>query len=273
MSSFKFKFVIAFLLALCPAQFARSQDQQQQQPSPAPQYVENTGFKNRIFEVKNRDPESILSVIKLLTSGFKGAQVSADRNFKTLTVRDFPENLAAIEEALKRLDTPETPRSDIEMHIHVLIASQGDAAADQYPAELRDVIKQLDATLSYKSYRLIASIVNRVKDGTFGIGGRGIADVEAFARPTAPAAGEISASYSYNIQSVSLVPAPASGATTVQLNTIRFNFRTNAFTPGSMLDTDINTSTTLRDGEKVVVGTTTLKDKGLILVVTAKVIR
>jgi hypothetical protein len=271
MSSFKLKLVTVIALALACAPLAAAQQQQQQQP--APQYVENTGFKNRIFEVKNRDPESVLSVIKLLTSGFKGAQVSADRNFKTLTVRDFPENLAAIEEALKRLDTPETPRSDIEMHIHVLIASQGDGAADQYPAELRDVIKQLDTTLSYKSYRLIASIVDRVKDGTFGIGGRGIADVDVFARPSAPAAGEISASYSYNIQSVSLTPGPASGATTVQLNNIRFNFRTNAFTPGNMLDTDISTSTTLRDGEKVVVGTTTLKDKGLILVVTAKIIK
>ncbi len=269
MFSAKLKFIIAVMLALGCAPFAAAQ----QTTQPAPQYVENTGFKNRIFEIKNRDPESVLSVIKLLTSGFKGAQASADRNFKTITVRDFPENIVAIEEALKRLDTPETPRSDIEMHIHVLIASQGDGAADLYPAELRDVLKQLNTTLSYKSYRLIASIVDRVKDGTLSLNGRGIADVEAFARPSAPAVGEISASYSYSIQNVTLAPAPATGATTVQLNNIHFNFRTNAFTPGNALDTDINTSTTLRDGEKVVVGTTTLKDKGLILVVTARVIK
>jgi hypothetical protein len=206
-----------------------------------------------------------------LTSGFKGAQASADRNFKTITVRDFPENLAAIEEALKRLDTPETPRSDIELHIHVLIASQGDGAADQYPAELRDVIKQLDTTLSYKSYKLIASIVDRVKDGTFGFGGKGIADVEAFARGATTAGSDIYAVYNYSIQTIALAPSPS--ATAVQLNNIRFNFRTNAFTPSSGLETDINTSTTVRDGEKVVVGTTTLKDKGLILVVTARVIK
>ena len=262
-----FKLVLALLLVVCGTPPARAQDGQQ--PQPAPQYVENTGFKNRIFEIKNRDPDSLLSVIRLLTSGFKGAQASADRNFKTITVRDFPENLAAIEEALRRLDTPETPRSDIELHVHVLIASQGDGAAEQYPAELRDVIRQLGATLSYKSYRLIASIVNRVKDGTFNLGGKGIADVESFARP--PAAGDVFAVYNYTIETVTLAPAP--GAATVQLNNVRFNFRTNAFTPSSTLDTDINTSTTVRDGEKVVVGTTTLKDKGLILVVTAKVIK
>src|SRR5919199_751777 len=186
-----FKLVLALLLVVCGTPPARAQDGQQ--PQPAPQYVENTGFKNRIFEIKNRDPNSLLSVIRLLTSGFKGAQASADRNFKTITVRDFPENLAAIEEALRRLDTPETPRSDIELHIHVLIASQTDGAGDQYPAELRDVIKQLDTTLSYKSYKLIASIVDRVKDGTFNMGGKGIADVESFARP--PAAGDIFAVY------------------------------------------------------------------------------
>jgi Bacterial type II/III secretion system short domain len=269
MSSVKLRLIaaLALVLACVPSGAA-----QQQQPQSVPQYVENTGFKNRIFEVKNRDPDELLSVIRLLTSGFKGAQVSSDRNFKTITVRDFPENLASIEDALKRLDTPAAPRLDIELHIHVLIASQGDGAADQYPAELRDVLKQLDTTLSYKSYRLIASIVDRVKDGTTGLNGRGIADVDAFAR-AAPPPVEISASYSYTIGNVTLSPATTTGAATVQLNNVRFNFRTNAFTPSSMMETDISTSTTVRDGEKIVVGTTTLKDKGLILVVTAKIIK
>src|SRR5437764_8770741 len=154
-----FKFVIAIMLAFACAPFVAAQQQQ-----PAPQYVENTGFKNRIFEVKNRDPEDLLSVIKLLTSGFKGAQASADRNFKTITVRDFPENIAAIEDALKRLDTPEAPHPEVELHIHVLIAGNTELGASEVPAELKDVVGQLRSTLNFKNYYLLTSIIQRAKE-------------------------------------------------------------------------------------------------------------
>src|ERR687883_1570727 len=159
MSSFKLRLVAAAALALACAPFGAAQQQQ-----PAPQYVENTGFKNRIFEVKNRDPESLLSVIKLLTSGFKGAQASADRNFKTITVRDFPENIAAIEDALKRLDTPEAAHPEIELHIHVLIAGNTELGASEVPAELKDVVGQLRSTLNFKNYYLLTSIIQRAKE-------------------------------------------------------------------------------------------------------------
>src|SRR5690242_9987259 len=84
---------------------------QAQTPTPAPSdnYVTNSGFKNRVFEVHNRMPEELVPVVRLLTSGFKGAQLSASNEFRTITVRDFPENIAAVEEALKRLDKLEAP--------------------------------------------------------------------------------------------------------------------------------------------------------------------
>src|SRR5437763_16510468 len=160
MPSLKFSLFIVISLALACAPFVAAQ---QQQP-PAPQYVENTGFKNRIFEVKNRDPEDLLQVIRLLTSGFKGAQASADRNFKTITVRDFPENIAAIEDALKRLDTPEAPHPEVELHIHVLIAGNTELGASEVPAEVKAVVGQLRATLNFKNYYLLTSIIQRAKE-------------------------------------------------------------------------------------------------------------
>src|SRR6266480_6333784 len=112
-------------------------------PAPSDNYVTNTGFKNRVFEVQNRTPEDLVPVIRLLTSGFKGAQLSASNEFRTITVRDFPENIAAIDEALKRLDTPEAARPNIELRIHVLLASNKDGVPNQYPADLKDVIAEL----------------------------------------------------------------------------------------------------------------------------------
>jgi hypothetical protein len=243
--------------------------QSQPTPNPADNYVTNTGFKSRVFEVHNRNPDELIPVLKLLTSGFKGAQVSASNEFHTIIVRDFPENIASIEEALKRLDTPEAPRSDVDLRMHVLIASQDASTADQFPPELRDVVRQLQSTLSYKGYRLIATVINRVKDGRR-ISGQGVADVDAFAAKVEGR--EIGAIYNYNVGPVTIT-AGAGGTSSIQLDDLRFNLKTNAFTPSSYLDTNVSTSATLRDGERVVVGTATLKDKGLILIVTAKVIK
>src|SRR6266446_4511653 len=138
--------------------------QSQPTPSPTDNYVTNTGFKNRVFEVSNRMPEDLVPVIKLLTSGFKGAQLAASNEFRTITVRDFPENIAAIDEAIKRLDTPEAKRPDIELRMHVLLASNQGGTLSQYPPDLKDVIKELQTTLNYKDYSLLTSIVQRTRE-------------------------------------------------------------------------------------------------------------
>src|SRR5262249_22251923 len=106
----------------------------------------------------------LVPVIRLLTSGFKGAQLAASNEFRTITVRDFPENIAAIEEAIKRLDKPEAPRPDIELRMHVLVASNKETTLSQYPTELKDVIAELQKTLTYKDYYLFTSIVQRTRE-------------------------------------------------------------------------------------------------------------
>src|SRR5262249_40373609 len=82
-------------------------------------YVTEKSFKSKVFDVKYRDPNSLATVLSKLGSGFKGATISPSTEFKTLTVRDFPENLVTIEEALKRLDTPTAPRPNIDLHMYV----------------------------------------------------------------------------------------------------------------------------------------------------------
>ncbi|HEX8180534.1 MAG TPA: secretin N-terminal domain-containing protein [Pyrinomonadaceae bacterium] len=263
MSSFKPRVIIALMLACACAPLAAAQEQHQQ---PAPQYVESTGFKNRIFEVKHRDPEDLLSVIKLLTSGFKGAQASADRNFKTITVRDFPENIAAIEDALKRLDTPEAPRPEIELHMHVLIAAN-EGGGTTAPAELRDVLSQLQSTLNFKNYYLLTSVIQRAKERTGSnpgfLQGEGVVQITL---PDSPNPHEFT--YSYNASNLAF-GANAAGATTIQLNGLDFRLNGNSANGSARIRSDVG----LREGEKVVVGTAGLKDKALIIVLTAKLLK
>jgi hypothetical protein len=270
MFSSKLRIIAVLALAFSFNSFASAQEAgtASSQPTPQPDnYVNHTSFKNRVFEVKYRDPDSLVSAIRLLTSGFKGAQMSANRAFNTITVRDFPENIASVEEALKRLDTPEAPRPEIEFRMHVLIASNLAGGANQYPSDLRDAIGQLQTTLNFKSYYLLTSIIQRAKDrADFApniIQGEGIAQL-SLPGENAPR------DFSYNFQANSLtLNTTSAGVTTVQLGSFRFRLDGGEAGGRAVISSDVG----VRDGEKVIVGTAGLKDKALILVLTAKLIK
>jgi type II secretory pathway component GspD/PulD (secretin) len=258
---------IIITLSLVPA---TSGQQSQPTPSPAaapaatgPEYVDFTGFKGKVFDVKYRDPRALVQALRPLGSGFKGSTIQYSDEFRTLTVRDFPENIAAIEEALKRLDVSQAAQPDIELRMHVLIATNAEGVSNQYPADVSDVVKQLQATLSYKSYYSVATIVQRAKDGTISLSGKGVAEVGGRILGTDQSA---NAHYNYNIQSVTLT-SDSPGAFTVQLRGASFNIGGSS----SFGEASINTSLNVRSGEKVVVGTATLGNKGLILVLSARV--
>jgi len=235
--------------------------QQAANTTPAPQdnYVTERNFKSKVFEVKYRDPNSLANVVSRLTSGFKGAAISSSSEFRTITVRDFPENLLIIEEAIKRLDTPATPRPNIELHMHALIASNSGSGGAPPPAELKDVLEQLRGTLNYKNYELAATVVQRLTDTPRALNGSGIAEFPS-AAPNTPLP------YDYYIGSVSLVQ-DAAGKYSVQIGEFAFT-TTNADKDRTRIQTALN----LRDGEKVVVGTATMRSRALVVVLTAKLI-
>ena len=129
------------------------------------EYVTTREFKSKVFIVKHRSPHELGKVLGPLGSGFKGARIeSMDREgLQTLTVRDFPENLTSIEEALKRLDVPAATAREVEFHIHVLFASKAQGPGEDVPEELKDVLGTLKSTLQYKSYTLATSFVQRAR--------------------------------------------------------------------------------------------------------------
>ncbi|HXG68879.1 MAG TPA: secretin N-terminal domain-containing protein [Blastocatellia bacterium] len=254
--------------------------QQQTQPTPAPPakepaHVEEKGFKNKIFELKHRNPDALLTVLRPLGSGFKGAMMTPSSDFNTITVRDFPENIAVIEEAIKRLDVPDAPRPDIEFTIHVLIASNAASGANEYPTDLGDVVKQLQRTLSYKSYSLMTSAVHRAKVGRANVENSGVAESKLFSVNT-PQGNPIF--YNYRLAEISL-DKETSGEPVVQIGSLNFGMRIPVVL-GTSTSPNINhqnvglsTAVSIQSGQKVVVGTTTMGDKGLIIVLTAKVLR
>jgi hypothetical protein len=245
---------------------------QSQTPAPQqrqPEYVEEKGFKGRVFEIKHRNPSALINALAPLGSGFKGATIRPSDEFNTITVRDFPENIAAMEEAIKRLDVPEALTPDIEFHLHVLIASNSATVSGEFPAELADVVRQLKATLNYKNYGLMTSSIQRGKEGGR-VSGSGIAESKLFEVST-PQGNPIFFDFGLNI----IVDKTASGAMAARINEFSFQMRVplNLGPSIQYQNVGFRTPVTVRDGEKVVVGTTAIADKGLVVVLIAKFLK
>ena len=224
-------------------------------------YVTEKGFASRVFDVKHRDPMDLVQVLRPLGSGYRGATMSGSREFKTITVRDFPENIATIEAALKRLDVAEAARPDVELRLWVLVAGNSEATGGRLPEDLKEVVATLKSTLTYRSYVLAGTFVQRVRDGARGIHGEGVTDLwEAADGKSAK-----SMQLEYQINYLALEPA-ASGTASLKLDGFGLSL-------SGLGRAQLKTDVTLRDGEKVVVGTSTVQDHGLVVVVSARVLR
>jgi len=223
--------------------------------------VTEKGLRNLVFEAKHRDVGDLSAAVRIFGSGVRGAALSFSREFRTVTVRDLPENVAAIEGALKRLDVAEPPRVDVELRLYVLIASNGSAPAGRVPEELSRAIEALKSTLHYKVYALAASFTERVRDGSRAILGEGVAQIEEEVG-SKPGKRVMQAEYRIGQLSVDATRSPLR---------IRLDGFSLSLVGGGRAQ--LKTDVTLADGEKVVVGTSTVQDKGLVVVLSARVIR
>jgi len=257
---------LAAALLLAPAAGAQG-TQGTQAPQAEDRYVTHKGFGNRVFEVRHREPANLAQVLRTLGSGFRGADVSPNQEFRTITVRDFPENIAAMEEALRRLDTPQALRRGVEFQVHILVASNEPVLADNVPAELGEAVGRLRSALGYRNFSMLGSQVVRSKDGRGEIFNKGI--VELRLASETPAARSV-APYHYTIRSVSL--RGDQGAAHVQIE----EFSLELSLPVSLTSDKVSYQSVafknpvnVREGERAVVGTTSVGDKSVVVILSA----
>jgi hypothetical protein len=238
-------------------------------PEPDPAILR--AMKSKLFVIHHLDPAQLAQGLMPLRSGTAGSAISwTNRDgFNTLSARDFPENLAVIEEAIKRLDVSATAQkvSDVELTIHVLFATKGPVPETGLPADLQEVVKQLKNTLAYRGYTLAASFVQRIgvngNQATYGRGqleGNALAPGEATGSPLLFA--------DWESDRVMSLESDASKPGRYLLRKFYFLLRERRGSENlelARMGSDIN----LKEGEKVVVGTTVVKDRGLIVVLSA----
>jgi hypothetical protein len=219
------------------------------------------GMKARVFQLKHQDPDSVREAIQPLASGTPGMMVRENDDLRTITVRDFPENLLAIEQAIRRLDVPRPAKPDVELRIHVLLGAASPGPG-QVPGDLEGVVRQLSATLSYKSYYQVAAVTQRIRVGA---GAKGKGQL-VLVPPAAEQSG--GGHFRYSVENVSL--AGAAGTPPPQVALKRFHLELDG---GSLGEAEVSTGLTLRDGERVVVGTGALKNRAMVVVLSARLLK
>jgi hypothetical protein len=279
---------LAALLALCSQGFAQAPHQP---ATPKPTAVESLqalkavvedapdpanlkAMKSKVFVIQHLDPYRLHGSLEPLASGTRGAKMTSQKQegLNTISVRDFPENLAAIEEAIKRLDVPtntqQTP--DVELHIQVLFASKQATPEGNVPEELREVIKSLKGALAYRSYTLATSFVQRCDTKGHTIQGRGVlegADT-GFGSVKNPSQLTLEWEASNGLE----LEQHQSASPSILIRKFQFYVNERS-SKGSETLAKIETGVTLREGEHVVVGTSVVKDQGLIVVLTANQVK
>ena len=264
MLSARRRIFLALAVALCAATAARAQSEQSKQED---NFVTQKMFQNRVFDIKNRDPQSLSRVLVPLTSGFRGALVSPNPDFRTISVRDFPENIAVIEEAIRRLDTPEASRPAVEFRVHMLVASNDEAVVSRYPAELADVVKQLQSSLGYKNFSLMGSQIVRGKEGRSDNSNKGVADLKM---PNDTPANKSPVYYSYSLRAVSLDRAGSQPR--VMVEEFVMDLKVPLWLGGDKVvyeSVGFRNPVSMREGERVVAGTTSIADKSVVVIVSA----
>jgi Bacterial type II/III secretion system short domain len=262
--------LLAFTIANANA-FAQSDSAQQRvERKPA---ADAPKFSVRLFEIKYQSPNNLREALNALGSGAPGSTMTPNNQLRTLTVRDFPENITAIEEALKRLDVPGKSPISLECQLHLLSASMRESDKSQMAKNLEPVVTQLRSTLQFTNYRYISSSLNRVSDGG-DVESSGIIGI-LFPTPSGVInTPENPTFYRYSIKGIKLTQ-DASGKETIQISQFNFGSSVPVKTGGNNIqykDCGMTTPLTLREGEMAAVGMVNISssDDAIIVIVSVK---
>ena len=267
----------SFLLACAmPAlsAFAQSTGEQKKDEKAPAQDVKK--FEVKLFEIKYRSAASLRDSVQALGSGLGNATIVANESLKTLTVRDFPENIAAIEEALKRLDVPDKSPVSLEFQLHLIAASMTPSEKAPLPKILEPVVEQLKSTLKFANYRYVSSALNRVND-------RGKIESSGVTSALFPTPAGVTNNpdnpsfYTYSLSRVTLTQ-DGTGKDGILIDQFKFGVSVPVrigTNNTQYRDIGIVTPLTLREGEMTVVGTANIgaSDEAIIVIISVKKVK
>ncbi len=203
-------------------------------------------FVRKVIPIKYADMRQVKDLVSVF--GANCVQIG-----DSIAVNGHSDAVDAIEAALKKIDVPPPVAPDVELTVYLVGASSGPTsqAQEPLPAGLEPVMKQLHGVFAYRDYRVMESFVMRVRPGTRGSNSGTIADKDF---------------YSFGFRSLTLTEE--SGHHTIHVDGLGLTLEFATDHAKSMIGADID----IGEGQKVVVGKTSLPNSAVILVLSARVV-
>ena len=219
------------------------------------------------------DPRPIVELVKPGSN----AIIQWDSALGVIVLRGSPSSVASAERVIQELESlnGNTQSRDIELIFHVLGGVPADGASarssESQNADLAPVYKQLHGAFPFKSYQVLSTVLMRSGQGTS-------SSTEGMMKsPNSLQDSVTPGSYKIEYDSASL---SGGSVPVIHLKKLHFSARipyvsgSIALSQTSMRDVGVETDVDLRDGQKVVVGTSNIEPAGttLFIVVTARLL-
>lgn len=250
----KSAFVLATLVVAAAAAGA--------QPSPGPE-AGPTEIVTHVFRVEHADVRDLVDVLRM----FPGL-VTPQSDLGVVAWKGPQTALPAIEAAIASLDVPPAPASNVELTAYLILASKGGPGGSPPPAALAGVAEQLESVFGFDSLRLVETAVIRARDGSGGQVEGVLPELSGEGRTTR-----------FRVGFKRLRVTGDDGARSIRVD----RFAATVLTPHTVveqgqastqhLSVGIDTDIDLREGQKAVIGKTSLEGTAetLFVVVTGRV--
>jgi hypothetical protein len=261
------KRMLAVLIMLALPMMAQEQKKTEEaQPAkPVP------GGMQRLFILKYADVNQVSQLLNIFTGAVRPSPA-----MHALAVTGSAEAMAAIEDAIKRLDVPSSAPQSVEIMAYFLHGSSDaqDVVGSDPPKDLDSTLSQLRNAFAYRTYKLMEALPMRARTGQV---------TEASSTGAAVKIGERLMPVFSQIR-IGSVSADADGR--IRLTTLRVGLRvptasgqetvvagTRAGT-ANYTDVGISTDVDMKEGQKVVVGKSGLNpNEAIFVVLTARVVQ
>ena len=214
----------------------------------------------KVLPIKNADSRQVYSTVhKVLGNG-----LSMDLFDNSIVLNGSQEMINAAEQLVKSLDIAPKPLHNVEVTGFIILASPQTSEPGAVPAELEPVLRQFRGVLTYKSFRLLDTVILRAREDQPSIDTAGVLPM-----PGVPAG--FATSYAFHFVH------PRVTEEAVHLGGLSLNVRMPVAGPGGQVtfaDVYIKTDVDIKPNQKVAIGKASVNKEGdaLILVVSAKVV-
>jgi len=220
----------------------------------------------KLVQLKHIETGTAIDLLAPFMTNNSPVRIHSARGTRLLSVSGAPEAITLVEEFIKKFDVapapgppPRVPKN-VEVIAYMLLGSDEPESADQVPpAELSGVVKQLRGMFPFKTYRLAETMIIRGREHAGG---------------TAAGIARDNRLFEFKYGGVSIDGEDK--ARTIHLNNVRLGAKVPYLSAGAVqhIDTGISTNVDIREGQKVVVGKTSLGQgqSSMFLVISARVV-